>query len=463
MTLDSTPVRDHGTLPPATPARQRHEAETARYRARTPASLREWERARVHVPFGVGTNFRIMDPYPLYLRAARGARVEDLDGNSYIDWALGQTTMVTGHAHPAVLAAARGQMEKGTLSCFPSPLLSRLAEVVCERFRLETVRFVNTGSEAVFYPVRVARAATGRDKVLKFDTCYHGSSPEFMQGKATANLRPSSPAWLAEAQWTNGLPRAFTDLTVVADYNDLDSVRACFKDNPGQIAAVVVEPVGLNLGVLIPRDGFLKGLREICDREGALLIYDEVKVGCKLGPLGAGEYFGVAPDLVAMAKTIGGGFPIGLFGGRADLMRQIETGGVAHVGTYAANPLSLAAALATLTEVLTPATYERIFATARALADGYRDIVRRTGIDAHVVDIGASGCLFLNRGQPFTRHDFVRGRHEVWPVFWFGMLNRGVIVQGHGPEDGWTVSAQHTEEDVEASLRAFREVAPLLA
>ncbi|MFQ5876320.1 MAG: aspartate aminotransferase family protein [Acidobacteriota bacterium] len=415
------------------------------------------------MPLGVGTNFRAMDPYPIYVRTARGSRVEDVDGNSYVDWALAQTTMLTGHAHPAVLAAARGQMERGTLTCFPSPLLDRLARVVCERFRLETVRFVNTGSEATYFAARLARAATSRDVVLKFDACYHGSAPEFMIGKATTSVRPDNPAWIASSLWTSGVPKSFTDRTVVAEYNDLESVRACFRRNPGKIAAVIVEPACLNLGVLLPRDGFLKGLREICDREGAVLIFDEVKLGCKLGPLGAGEYFGVAPDLVAMAKSMGGGFPIGLFGGRAALMRMIETGGVTHVGTYSANPLSLAAALATLTEVLTPRAYERIFAIARALSEGYREIVRSVGIDAHVVSIGACGCLFLNRGRPSSLKDFLRGRHGVWPTFWFGMLNRGVIVQGNGAEDLWTVSVQHTEEDVETSLRAFREVAPLLA
>lgn len=463
MTLERVPQPPQLSVAPIPVLEQRRDEEFRRFEARTARSREEWQRARHRLPFGVCTNFRAMEPNPIFIRGARGARLEDVDGNLYIDYALGQTTMLTGHAHPAVLAAARRQMESGTLTCYPSMLLPQLAELVCARFRLDQVRFVNTGAEAASYAVRLARAATGRDMVLKFDTCYHGSGPEFMLGKAATDLSPDNPAWLGTALWSKGVPAAFTDRTTVAEYNDLESVRACFREHPGQIAAVIVEPACLNLGILMPRDGFLKGLREVCDREGAVLVYDEVKLGCKLGPLGAGEYFGVAADLVAMAKSIGGGFPIGLFGGRRDLVQQIETGGVAHVGTYAANPLSLAAALATLTEVLTPANYDHLFAINRALCEGYREIIRRTGIAAHVIEVGTCGCLYLNRGQPFTRRDFLRARHAAWPVFWFGMVNRGIVPQGYGPEDMWTVSVQHTEEDVAATLRAFREVAPRLA
>src|SRR5437867_13240124 len=188
--------------------------------------------------------------------------------------------------------------------------------------------------------------------------------------------------------WSAAIPRALVSQTFLAEYNDLESARAVFRERPGEIAAVILEPVVFNLGVLLPRQGFLQGVRDLCDREGAVLIYDEVKMGCKLGLLGAGEYFGVPADLVAMAKSIGGGFPIGLFGGRRDLMEGIETRNVKHVGTYAANHVGLAAAHATLTEVLTPGNYDRMFAVNQALADGYRGIIARTGLEAHVVTAG---------------------------------------------------------------------------
>jgi len=308
----------------------------------------------------------------------------------------------------------------------------------------------------------VARAATGRDKVLKFDVCYHGAAPEFMIGKGDDDLPPGTPEWMKQDLWTTGVPRAFFDHTVVADYNDLDSVRACFLAHPRAIAAVITEPICFNSNILLPREGFLAGLRQICDQEGAVLIFDEVKIGCKLGPLGAGEHLGVRPDLVCMAKSMGGGFPIGLFGGRRDLMQEIETGGVKHVGTYAANPLAVAAAYATLTRVLTPENYRHAFAINHALCEGYRDIIARTGLDAHVVEVGVCGGLLLSRGPVYTRRDFQRTRLAAWPTFWLGMVNRGVIPQGYSPEDMWTASVQHTERDVEDSLRAFREVAPLL-
>ncbi len=463
MSFEQQPHTEPRPPVPELAGQDAHAEEVRRYRARTPLGLAEWDRARQFLPLGVCSNFRALEPHPFFVRRAGGSRLQDIDGNEYVDWALGQSTLMTGHAHPAVLHAVREQMERGTITCFPSPLTAELARVVCERFRLEQVRFVNTGAEATQYAARVARAATGRDKVLKFDVCYHGAAAEFMIGKADADAPDGTPEWMRHDAWTSGVPRAFFEHTVVADYNDLESVRACFSGHPRSIAAVILEPICFNSGILLPREGFLAGLREICDREGAVLIYDEVKLGCKLGPLGAGEYCGVPADLVCLAKSIGGGFPIGAFGGRRDLMREIETGGVKHVGTYAANPLSLAAALATLTRVLTPESYAHLFAVNRALCEGYCDIIARTGIAAHVVEVGASGGMFFARHPVHTRREFQRTDLAKWPLFWLGMVNRGVIPQGYSPEDMWTTSVQHTGEDVERTLGAFREVAPLLA
>jgi glutamate-1-semialdehyde 2,1-aminomutase len=437
--------------------------EVRTFQARTPRCLDEWHRARRYLPLGVCSNFRAMEPHPIYVRWARGSRIQDVDGNEYVDFALAQSTLLAGHAHPAVLGAVRAQTENGTMTCFPQPHTADLAQVVCELFRLERVRFVNTGAEATQFAVRVARGFTKRDKIIKFDICYHGSGPEFVVGKSDIALPPGSPAWMTDELWTAGVPRRFLEHTVVADYNDLESVRLAFRQNPGAIAAVILEPIAFNWGIILPQKGFLEGLRELCDREGAVLIYDEVKLGCKLGRLGAGEYFGVPADLVCMAKSMGGGFPVGLFGGRRDLMQEIETGGVSHVGTYAANPVSVAAAYATLTEVLTPENYERVFSLNQLLGQGYREIIERLGVDAHVVTIGACGGIFLGRHPVVTRRDYTRTRLAVWPTLWLGMLNRGVLPQGYSPEDMWTVSVQHTEEDIEVALRAFREVAPLLA
>ena len=441
----------------------RYNEEVERYRSRTPRGLREWERAQENLPLGVCGNFRVMDPHPIFVKKAVGSHLEDVDGNDYVDYALGQTTALAGHAHPVVLEAVRKQAETGTITCFPTPLTTDLARVVCERFRLDQVRFVNTGSEAAMFAARIARSATGRDKIVKFDVCYHGLSAEFMLGKGVDNLPPWAPTWMTQSRWSTGIAEKHYEDTIVAEYNELEDVRQVFEKNSGAIAAIIVEPIVLNNNLLMPREGFLEGLREICDREGAVLIYDEVKVGCKLGLLGVGEYLGVPADLVTMAKSIGGGFPIGLFGGRRDLMQQIESGGVIHAGTYAANPLSVAAAYATLTEVLTPDAYRHMFILNEALANGYRGIIERTGLDAHVVTVGAVGGLFLGRGPVATRADYVRTRLDKWPTYWLAMLNRGIIPQGASAEDNWTVSAQHTEEDIERTLRAFREIAAVLA
>ena len=447
----------------ARPAPDPLAAELRRFRGRTLGSLDEWERARRFLPAGVCSSFRLMEPHSIFLRSARGSRVQDVDGNEYVDLGMAQSTLLAGHAHPVVIEAVRRQIGNGTMTCYPNPRTADLAAIVCDRFRLDLVRFVNTGSEATQFAVRVARGATGRDGVLKFDACYHGGAPEFWLGKAEKDLPPGAPEWMSQDIYSAGIPRAMVSNTFLADYNDLESVRAAFREHPREIAAVILEPISFNLGVLLPREGFLQGLRDLCDSEGAVLIYDEVKMGCKLGLRGAGEYFGVAPDLVAMAKSIGGGFPIGLFGGRRDLMEGIEKRNVKHVGTYAANSVGLSAAYATLTEVLTPKAYDRMFAINQALADGYREIIARTGLEAHVVTAGASGSLFFSRAPVTSLAEFKRTRMDKWLTFWVGMANRGVLPQAHGPEDIWTVSVQHTDEDIEAALRAFREVAPLIA
>ncbi|HEV8700847.1 MAG TPA: aminotransferase class III-fold pyridoxal phosphate-dependent enzyme [Candidatus Polarisedimenticolia bacterium] len=466
MNIDrSAPPRPPVTPPPGAvpfPAPDPLAAELARFKSRSAGSIDELERARRFLPAGVCSNFRVMDPHTLFLRAARGAHVWDVDGHEYVDWSLAQSTLLTGHAHPAVLDAVRRQMGNGTMTCYPNPRTADLARIVCERFRLDLVRFVNTGSEATQYAVRVARGATARDTVLKFDACYHGGAPEFWLGRPETDLPPGAPEWMGQEIYSAGIPRALVSKTLLAAYNDLESARAAFRAHPQEIAAVILEPIVFNLGVLLPREGFLQGLRDLCDREGAVLIYDEVKMGCKLGLKGAGEYFGVAADLVAMAKSIGGGFPIGLFGGRRDLMEGIETRNVKHVGTYAANAIGLAAAHATLTEVLTPTAYDRMFAVNQALADGYREIITRTGIEAHVVTAGAAGSLFYGRAPVQGLDDFKRTRMDRFLRLWVGMANRGILPQAYGPEDIWTVSVQHSDEDVEATLRAFREVAPML-
>jgi glutamate-1-semialdehyde 2,1-aminomutase len=463
MSLEPVPRQPSQPLLAPSSLSDPHAAEARRFRDRTAASLREWERARRFLPAGVCSNFRLMDPNPIFLRSARGSRVQDADGNEYVDLGMAQSTLLAGHAHPAVLAAVRRQIENGTMTCYPNPRTADLAALACDRFRLDLVRFVNTGSEATQFAVRVARAATGRDAILKFDACYHGGAPEFWLGKPETDLPPGAPEWMSQEIYSAGIPRAMVAQTYLADYNDLESARAAFRGHPDEIAAVILEPVSFNLGVLLPRPGFLQGLRDLCDREGAVLIYDEVKMGCKLGPRGAGETFGVPADLVAMAKSIGGGFPIGLFGGRRDLMQGIETRNVKHVGTYAANSVSLAAAHATLTEVLTPRNYDHLFAINQKLADGYREIIARTGLEAHVVTAGASGSIFFSRSPVTSVAEFKRTRMDKWLPFWVGMANRGVLPQAYGPEDVWTVSVQHTDEDVETALRAFREVAPLLA
>ena len=230
MSLDTT--RQPASAASA-PAPDPFDAELLRFRSRTASSLREWERARSYLPAGVCSNFRLMDPHPIFIRAAHGSRVEDADGNTYVDYGMAQSTLLAGHAHPTVLEAVRRQMEHGTLTCYPNPRTADIAKLVCERFRLDLVRFVNTGSEATQFAVRVARGATGRDGVLKFDACYHGSGPEFWLGKVETNMPPGAPEWMGQEMWSAGIPRALVSKTYLADYNDLGSVVSAFREPPG--------------------------------------------------------------------------------------------------------------------------------------------------------------------------------------------------------------------------------------
>jgi glutamate-1-semialdehyde 2,1-aminomutase len=430
-----------------------------RYRERTPASRTLVDRGRRTMPLGVESNFRFFDPYPLFIDRAAGARVWDADGREYLDFALCFGALMTGHAHPAIVRAVSEQAARGLLYGMPHAPMLDLAELLTQQHHVDRVRFANSGTEATMHAIRLARGYTGRDKIVKFEGAYHGAhdaalvSVKPKQGMGGLVDSPDSvPASL-------GIPGAITALTLVATFNDCESVETAFARHAGEIAALIVEPVMMNIGVCEPEPGFLQALRAIATREGALLIFDEVKTGTKLAAGGAAEFYGVAPDLIAIAKSFGGGGSIAAFGGRAEVMAAIERFEVFHAGTYNAAPLAVAAALAALREVLTPEACARAQSLNRRLIEGYTRIIDAAGLPAHATGVGVNGCIYFCRERVRNYRDFLRVDANAFWRYYFGMLDRGVIPGGQYYDEQWTISVAHTEADIDAHLTAFEAVA----
>jgi glutamate-1-semialdehyde 2,1-aminomutase len=432
------------------------------YLKRTPTSAQIHSEAQEVMPLGVSSNFRALQPHPLHIARASGARMWDVDGNEYIDFNMAFGALMSGHAHPLLVQAVSEQMQKGSLYCIPKPESSQLARELIRRFPIEMVRFANSGSEATMHAVRLARAYTGREYLLKFEGGYHGGYDSGLVGlKPPGRLlgRESHPPSLPASL---GIPAPVAERTLVASFNDLGSVRRQLETHENQVAAVIVEPVMLNLGVCLPEGDFLTRLQELCHEFGTLLIFDEVKTGVKIAPGGACEYFSIRPDLVCLAKSIGGGLPLAAFGGRREIMSLYNDFSTFHGGTYAGNPLSIRAGLVTLGQILVPEAYARVFDLNRMLLEGCREIVKRHRLRARVDGIGSMGAiLFVDR--PIRNYrDFLHTDTTCWRAFWLGMNNLGIIPQGVGYDEQWTLSVQHTQDDIGHYLEAFDRLAPLL-
>jgi len=433
------------------------------YQRRTSRSREAHRKALERVPLGVGSNYRYYDPYPIFVKEGQGGHIRDLDGNDYVDHNLCYGALMAGHCHPAVVKAVQERLRIGTLFGMPHDLEWELAEEICARFPVDMVRFGNSGTEVTMHSIRLARAVTGRDRIIKMEGGYHGVhdavsvsvKPKLEQcGDAAAPTPVPSSA---------GVLKATLENTLVASFNDLPAVERLFAQYPGEIAAVIVEPIMMNIALCLPDEGYLQGLRDITARHGALLIFDEVKTGAKLSRGGACEYFGVNPDIVCLAKSIGGGFSLAAFGARRSTMEQIAHQKVFHAGTYNTNPLAMAAGLATFREVLTPAAYEHVNVLNRKLIKGYQETIQKNGLTAYAVGAGANGALMFY-SQPIRNYrDWHEVDTELWQHYWFGMINRGVLSQPYWWDEQWTISVAHTSADISYHLEAFAEIAPALS
>jgi glutamate-1-semialdehyde 2,1-aminomutase len=441
----------------------KNELET--FERRTPKSAEAHKKNLKRLPLGVASNYRAYEPYPIFVSEALGSKFRDLDANEYIDYNLCFGTLMAGHSHPAVIKAVESRLHKGTAYGMPHNMEWELAEEICTRFPVEMCRFGNSGTEATMHTIRLARAATGRDKVIKFEGCYHG-----LHDAALVSVKPHPPADdlgdiknPKQVSAGRGVPKASLANVPIATFNDLETVERRFRENPNEIAAVILEPIMMNVGMCFPQKGFLEGLRDLCDQHGALLIFDEVKTGAKLCWAGASEYFGVMPDMICLAKSIGGGFPLAAFGTHKRVMDLISEHKVFHGGTYNTNPISMAAGIATFREVLTRGNYTHVEKLEKKLVDGYRKTIAKVGLQAYVASAGANGALMLYPQEIKNYRDWLPIDTDVWRHYWFGMVNRGVMCQPYWWDEQWTISVQHTEADIDKHIAAFEDIAASLA
>ena len=442
-------------------AREIAEVEKPLLLDRTRASSAMYDRAVHSLPLGVGSSFQVGDPYPIYLREGRGSRVIDLDGHEYVDFHNGFGCMLVGHAHPKVREAIERAAATGTHFAAPTPATVELAEVFCERFSVDLIRFCNSGTEATMHAIRIARAATGRDHIVKIEGSYHGHHDAVMFSVVPNSDVLGGRDMPATTPMSLGIPPSVADYTHVVPFNDLTVLDRLLNERPGEIACLILEPVMMNIGIAEPQPGYLQGLKDLLHKHGALLVFDEVKSGATVAYGGAADRYGVQPDLACWAKATFGGTPGAAFGGRADVMASIEHG-AAQQGTFNGNPLVAAAGLATLTEVLTPDAYVELARIGSRLAEGCSKAIAEHGLPAHAVDLGAKGCVTY-RPEPLTNYrDFLETNVDLYAASFPWMINRDVFMTP-GDEEQWTLSVQHSDADIDRYVDAFAGFCAALA
>lgn len=439
--------------------------ENARLLDSTPGSAALHARAVKSLPAGVASNFQGHDPYPVYLSKGKGAYVWDVDGHDYVDCHGGFGVNVVGHAHPLIAEAIAAAARSGTHFAVTTEATVALAEQVCERFGLEQVRFVNSGTEATMDAIRVARAATGRDRIVKIEGSYHGHHDAVLFSVVPESdvlgLRRHVGGESADVEGTayvteptsKGVPRSSWHDTIIVPFNDAPAFADLCAEHGDEIAAIIMEPVMMNVGIVEPDPGYLEAIRETCDRHGVVFIFDEVKSGATIAYGGAIERYGVQPDLACFAKALGGGTTIGAFGGKGSVM-ELVTKGAAQQGTFNGNPLTMAAGLTALTKVLTRDAYDHLGKLGAILAEGCRTAIAEHGIPAHAVDLGAKGCVSYRPEPMHNYRDFLEANAGLFEASYPWMLNRGIFMTP-GDEEQWTISVQHTEEDVRRYVDAF--------
>ena len=437
------------------------ESEGATLASRTTASKALYQRALASMPLGVPSSFQAGDPYPIYIERGLGSQVWDVDGTRYTDFHGGFGVRVTGHAHPKIVEAITRAATTGTHFAAPTPVTVALAEELCRRFELDQVRFANSGTEATMDAIRIARAATGRDLVVKIEGSYHGHHDTVMFSVLPNADVLGGRDLPATTPMSSGIPADVARHTAVVPFNDAAAFEALLADRGDEVACLILEPVMMNIGIVEPEPGYLQALKDLCERHGAVLIFDEVKSGATVAEGGAGQRYGVRPHLACFAKALFGGTPGAAFGGDAAIMDVIGKG-AAQMGTFNGNPLVAAAGLACLTEVLTPDAYGQLAALGERLAAGCQAAIDANAIPAHTVDLGAKGCVSFRKERSRNYRDFLATKPELFGAAYPWAINRGVFMTP-GDEEQWTLSVQHSEDDIDRYVAVFTAFCETLA
>jgi len=436
-------------------------AEYEVYRRLTPKSSALFERAKRRTPLGVHSNYRYLEPYPLFIRKAEGVTIWDADGNAYLDFNMGFGALQSGHAHPRLVEALHQQIAEGSVYGYEAEGAPEIAERICARFEMDQVRFSTTGLEATHHAVRFARAHTRRRYVLKFEGSYHGSHDGLLVGVKPPIEVAGPPGHPVSVPASPGILAEVAERTLVAPFNDLEATRRIAREHKDDLAAVIAEPIPMNMGFVLPEPGFFPGLRELCDDLGVLLILDEIKTGAKY-PHGGAARVGVRPDLITLGKSIACGVPFSAVAAGPGILDNVGPRKVAHAGTYNSNPLAIAACRVSLNEILTDEALDQCQRLNEQLAAGYREIFASSGVTASVVADGVSGTVYFTGRAVRNWRDFLEVDGERSIHYYFLCLNRGLIPAGTGPDEQWTISVQHTRADVARHLEVLATVAPQL-
>src|SRR4051794_31441232 len=448
---------------PASLDRDRIAALTAQQQAllrdRTRRSGEHFERARAVMPAGVPSQFQRNDPWPVYLERGGGARVWDVDGNAYLDFHNGFGVMCVGHANPIVAAAVKARMDDGTHFAAPTTGSIVVAEELRRRWGLPHWRFTNSGTESTMDGIHLARGSTGRDVIIKIEGSYHGHHDAVM-----VSVKPPADQ-MGDRDHPNAIPYGLgyaagtPEATRVVPFNDAEAVERVLSELEDQVAGLIVEPAMMNINIVRPVDGYLERLREITTRHGVPLIFDEVKTGAAIAAGGATELFGVTPDMVCLAKAICGGLPGGAIGMNDSLAELVESNVVRQQGTFNGNPLVMAAAQATLLEVLTPDAYAHLHALNESLMEGCERVIAEYGLPAHTVGMGSKGCVVFASEPVREYRDYcTKIHHELSDLAWLYHMNHGIFMTP-GQDEEWTLSVAHTDEHLARYLDAFEAFA----
>lgn len=442
--------------------RELTEREQRRFNERTPKSGEMFERARRSMVNGVPSSYQVRDPWPIYLEEGRGSRVWDVDGNEYIDFHNGFGSMVQGHAHPAIVEAVQKQVAKGTHFAAPTEDAMVVSELLAERFGLPQWRYVNSGSEATMDAIRIARAKTGRDTIVKIFGSYHGHHDYVMVSIGIPFDEIGNPDDYASLPYGAGIPKVVSDMTIPVPFNDAAVMERRIKrlfDEGRPPACVIMEAAMMNLGVILPEPGYLEAVREITQRYGVVLIFDEVKTGLCVAPGGATEKFGVKPDMVTLAKAVGGGLPAGAIGGTFEAMEPVLSGAVYQVGTYNGNPLTMAAARASLEHVLTPDAYRHLDTLNERMLAGCDAVLQKYDLPGYTVGISSKGTVTFSPEKITDYASFMANQDaDMSALAWVWNMNRGIFMTP-GREEEWTLSVSHSFEDADRYIAAFDKMA----